>query len=160
MSNRLSPENVQRYRALKPATDAAGRTSLYYSLKNAARAWFTVLIDQGNAATIAISLEQATAVAGTGTKGLDTLHRIWASNDLAVTKDPTRQADAANFTTDAELKEKMVIIEIDLESLDVAGGFDCIAITTGASHAANLTAAVLEIETKYPQAAPPTATAN
>lgn len=160
MSNRLSPEHIQRYIALEPATDAAGRTSAYFSLKNATRAWFTMSIVQGHATPPAITFQQATAVAGTGTKALSSTKKIWASNDVAVTKDPTRQTDASGFTPDAALKTKLVIVEIDLTGLDTANGFDCVAITTGASNVANLTSAVLEIETAYPQATPPTATAN
>lgn len=160
MSNRLTQENVLRYVALKPATDAAGRTSLYFSLKHAKRARFIVSIVQGHATPPALSLEQATNVSGAGTKGCDTNHQIWASNDISVTKDPVRQTDAAGFTPDAALKDKLVIIEIDPMELDVAGRFDCIALTTGASNVANLTSAILEIETKYPQASPLTATAD
>lgn len=160
MSNRLNPENVQRYVVLEPATDAAGRTSLYYSLKHAKKATFTMLLTQGHATPPAISFEQATHVAGTATKGCDTAHRIWATNDTAVTKDAVAQTAAAGFTPDAALKTKMVVIEIDPMELDVANGFDCIAITTGASNVGNLTSCLLEIETKYPQASPRTATAD
>lgn len=160
MSNKLAPTSTLRYVALAPATDAAGRTSGYYSLKHATKAYAVVAIKQGNAATVAISFEQATAVAGTSTKGFDAAKRIWASNDVDVTKDPVAVTAAAGYTTDAALKDKLVIFEIDPADLDVANGFDCIAITTGASNVANITAAVLEIETSYPQATALTATAN
>lgn len=160
MSNRLTPESVLRYVALEPATDAAGRTSLYFSLKHAKKARFIFTVVQGHATPPALSLEQATAIAGTGTKGCDTDHQIWATNDIAVTKDATKQTSAAGFSTSAALKTKLVIIEVDPMELDVAGGFDCIAITTGASNVANVTSCILEIETKYPQASPLTATAD
>ena len=107
MSNRLNPENVLRYVALANATDAAGRTSGYYSLKHAKRARFIVSIVQGHATPPALSLKQATNVAGTGTKGCDTNHQIWATNDVAVTKDATRQTDAAGFTPDAALVKEL-----------------------------------------------------
>jgi hypothetical protein len=60
-----------------------------------------------------------------------------------------RQTDAANFTTDAGVKTKKVIFEIDPAKLDVAGGFDCIRIVTGASNAANITAAQVFIVPSY-----------
>lgn len=160
MSNRLNPENVLTYVPLVPATDAAGRTSAYYSLKHAKKATFTFSVVQGHATPPAISFEQATHVAGTATKGCDTAHKIWASNDIAVTKDVVAQTAAAGFTPDAALKNKLVVIEIDPMELDVANGFDCIAITTGASNVANLTSCILQIETKYPQTTPATATAD
>ena len=43
---------------LAPATDAAGRTSGYLSLKNAHKAYVVAHITQGNAATIALQIEQ------------------------------------------------------------------------------------------------------
>lgn len=159
MSNRLAPEATSYYVALAPAADAAGRTSGYFSLKHAAKAYFVVSIKQGNAATVALSFEQATAVAGTGTKGLDNAKRIWASADVASAQ-PTAIAAAAGYTTSAALADKLAIIEIDPTGLDVANGFDCVAITTGASNVANITSAVLVVENKYAEDAPPTATAN
>jgi hypothetical protein len=36
----------------------------------------------------------------------------------------------------------MVVFEIDPASLDVANGFDCVYLSTGASNAANITAAL------------------
>lgn len=160
MSNKLAPTSTVYYTALAPATDAAGRTSAYFSLKHARKAYFIVSIKQGNSATVAVSFEQATAVAGTGAKGLDNAKRIWASNDIAVTKDLAAVTAAAGYTTDAALKDKLAVIEIDPADLDVANGFDCVAITTGASNVANLTSATLVIETQYAQATPPTATAD
>lgn len=160
MSNKLAPTSTQYYVALAPATDAAGRTSGYFSLKNAIKAYFVASIKQGASNTVALSFEQATAVAGTATKGLDNAKRIWASNDVAVTKDPVAVTAAAGYTTDAAVKDKLVIFEINPEDLDVAGGFDCVAITTGASSASNITSAMLVIETQYQQATPLTATAD
>jgi hypothetical protein len=42
-------------------------------------------------------------------------------------------------------------------ALDVAGGFDCIRISTGASNIANVTQAAYYLESRYPQATPPSA---
>lgn len=160
MSNKLAPTSTQYYVALTPAADAAGRTSAYFSLKNASKAYAVVSIKQGNAATVEVSFEQATAVAGTSTKGFDVAKKIWASNDVAVTKDVAAVTAAAGYTTDAALKDKLVVVELNPADLDIANGFDCVAVTTGASNASNITSAVLVVETKYAQAAPPTATAN
>ena len=160
MSNKLAPTSTQYYAALPPAADAAGRTSGYYSLKNANKAYAVVAIKQGNAATVELSFEQAKTVAGGSTKGFDAVKRIWASNDIAVTKDVAAVTAAAGYTTDAALKDKLVVVELDPADLDFANGFDCVAITTGASNAANITTATLVIETAYAQAAPPTATAD
>lgn len=149
------PEEAKVVGALKPAADAAGRNGRFVSLKNALKAFIILHIDQGNAATILISVTQASAVAGTGAKVITTA-RIWAAVDLSVSDALVRQADAANYTTDAGVKEKQVVIEIDPATLDVANGFDCIRVNTGASNAANITQAMYVLTPlRYPAATPP-----
>jgi hypothetical protein len=150
------PEAVKVVELLAPAADAAGRTSaIYPSLKNVHRAWIVAHVNQGNAATVALTPKQASAVAGTGTKVLANAVPIWAGEDLAASDALPRQADGTSFTTDAEVKHKIVVFQIDPAKLDVAGGFDCIGLTTGASSAANITSAVLIAEMRYGSAAPP-----
>ena len=142
------PENVVPYDLLPPAADAAGRTSAYKSLRAAVRAWIVVYVDQGNAATILLSVLQATAVAGTGSKAIAAA-RIATCLDQAFTAF-TKQTEAVSFTTDAAVKRKVVVFEIDpAKVLDQANNFDCIAISTGASNAANITSALLLIQPKH-----------
>lgn len=150
------PEQAPRFLALAPATDAAGRTSSYFSVKTAAKAYFYVAVAQGNAATIAIDVLQASAVAGTGSKAIAGTCRIWSCADAATDPRTVRQADAASFTTSAALANKLVCIEIDpAVNLDIAGGFDCIAIRTGASNVANITSGELQfIAPRFAQALP------
>jgi hypothetical protein len=139
------PENLTPYDLLPPAADAAGRTSTYKSLKGVVKAWIVVYVDQGNAATILLSPLQATAVAGTGSKAIAAA-RIKTCLDQAFTT-YTVQTEAASFTTDAAVKRKIVVFEIDpAKVMDVAGGFDCIAVSTGASNVANITSATLWVQ--------------
>jgi hypothetical protein len=155
------PEDVRVVELLEPAADGAGRTSaIYPSLKNAHRAWIVVHLDQGNAATVALTPKQATAVDGTASKVLANAVPIWAGEDLAASDALTRQTDATSFTTSAAVKHKMVVFQIDPAKLDVAGGFDCVGLTTGASNAANITSAVLIAEGRYGSAAPPSMIAD
>ena len=151
MNHPYIPENLLPISVLPPAADAAGRTGAWVSLKNAVRAWVEFYVDQGNAATIAVTINQASAVAGTGSKAITNAVPIWANQD-ATAAAFTRQTDAVSFTTSAAVKKKIVIFEIDPASLDVAGGFDCITCITGASNAANITSAKIWIETSYGQA--------
>ena len=141
------PEQTPTTMALVPATDAAGRTSSYFSCKNAAKVYAVFYITQGNAATVACDVLQASAVAGTGAKAIAGTCRLWSTADVATasTAMPSRVAtDAAAFTTSAAVANKVVIVEIDSAvNLDIAGGFDCIALRTGASNVANLTAAAI-----------------
>lgn len=158
MANKFTlPEEAKIVSLLTPATDAAGRTGAYVSLKNAHKAYIVCHITQGNAATIALSPKQATAVAGTSAKAVTTA-RIWADEDVATSDALVRQSDAASYTTGAGTTNKVVVFELDPSALDVAGGFDCVSISTGASNVANLTAAVAYLTPlRYPAATPPSA---
>lgn len=151
------PEQFKIVEALAPAADAAGRTGDYVSLKNCSRATIVVHITQGNAATIALTVEQATAVAGTSSKAITVAVPIWSDLDTATAETLVRRTDAVSYTTDAGVKNKVVVFQIDPETLDIANGFDCITVKTGASNAANITQAMYLLETTYQQATPPAA---
>jgi hypothetical protein len=151
------PQQFKIVEAMAPAADAAGRTSDYVSLKNVDKAWIVFTTTQGNAATIAITPKQATAVAGTSAKNLTVSVPIWANLDTATSDTLARATDATSYTTDAAIKNKVVVIEIDPRHLDVDGGFDCIAFTTGASNAANITQGIFILEYRYQQSSPPAA---
>jgi hypothetical protein len=155
MVNISLPQVCNVVTLLAPAADAAGRTSAYVSLKNALKVWVVVHINQGNAATILLSLLQATAVAGTASKAGPSVD-IWA-NQASELDAFTKQTSGATFTTSAAVKGKIVIFEFKPEALDSNNAFDCIGISTGASNAANITSAQAIIYTGYQQAAPPSA---
>lgn len=151
------PEKYKMVAALNPATDAAGRTGAYVSLKNVNLAYIVVHITQGNAATIALSINQATAVAGTSAKAITASVPIWSNLDVSASDALVRRTDAVSYTTDAGVKNKIVVFQIDPATLDVANGFDCIAVVTGSSNVANITQAVYLLDERYQQATPPTA---
>lgn len=140
-----------------PATDAAGRTADYISLKDALRVFVVCHITQGNAATVALNLYQATAVAGTSEKALEKPVPIWANLDAAASDALARQTDDVDFTTDDGVKHKIVVFQVDADKLDVSGGFDCLTVKTGASNVANITQVMYYVESRYPQATPPSA---
>ena len=151
MSKLHIPQDVVPFSLLAPAADAAGRTSTYKSLKGAVKAWIVVHIDQGNAATIALSPKQALAVAGTTPIAIRAT-RIWAKLTAAATNF-TRATDAVDYTTDAGVDTKVIVFEIDpnltLTPESVSGVYDCVALTTGASNAANITSAMLLVQMKH-----------
>jgi hypothetical protein len=139
---------------LAPAADAAGRTSPYRSLRNALKAYIVAHVTQGNAATILLSVLQASAVAGTGSKAV-TAVPIWSNLDTSVNDTLAGRTAAATYTTDAGVKNKIVVFEITPEScMDIAGGFDCIALSTGASNALNITEAQLHVLGSFQGATP------
>lgn len=156
-------ENMKIVNLLAPAADAAGRTGAYVSLKNAVKAWIVVHMTQGHAATVQLDPLQATAVAGTGSKALTNNTNIWSNLDTAAGDTLVRRTAAKTYTTDAGVKLKQVIFEIDPAAcMDIAGGFDCITVSTGASNAGNITEAQLFVLNKYsgPVDAIPTAVAD
>ena len=149
------PAQIPPIMLLGGATDAAGRTSSYRSLRNCLKAWVVVHLNQGNAATVALSLSQATTVAGAGGKAVGAMP-IWSNLDTSLSDTLVSRAAAATYTTDAAVRDKIVIFEIVPEScMDIAGGFDCIAVTTGASNVGNITQAFLFILGAIQSALPP-----
>jgi hypothetical protein len=142
---------------LAPAADAAGRTSPYRSLINAEKAYVIARVNQGNAATVAFSIKQAQDVSGTGAKAIAASAPIWLQADTSVSDANVAQTAGASFTTDATTKDKIVIFEILPEQvLDIANGYKTIAITTGASNVANITAAELIVLRNYQGDSSPT----
>lgn len=154
---------VEKYKiveALTPATDAAGRTGDYVSLKNANKAWIVVNIKQGDANTVLLTVNQAVNVAGGSAKAIANTVPIWANQDCANSDTLTRATDAVNFTTSAATTQKMVVFQIDPASLDTANGFDCITVVTGASNSANLTQGTYFLDMRFKEDVPPTVITN
>lgn len=92
----------------------------------------TIVIAVDNATTVtggAITLKQATAVAGTGEKAL-AFTKMWANTDTAAADTLTETAVSSNtFTTDTtDNKNLLYVIEVDAADLDVANGFDCLRV--------------------------------
>jgi hypothetical protein len=150
---RVFPEMIHVVDVMTPAADAAGRNSDAVSLKNFSLAIVEASINQGNAATIALTLQQCTAVDGTGAKALTVNVPIFTSQDVGGASGDvlTRQTDGVAFTTSAALTRKTIRFVIDPATLDLAGGFDCLRVTTGASNAANITSARVILTPTYAQ---------
>lgn len=133
------PQEMKLVEGAPLATDAAGRSADIVSLKNAGKVTVIVSLTQGNAAVVPLTLMQAQDVAGTGAKALANAVPIWSNLDTAASDTLVRRADGVAYTTDAGVKNKIVVFEVDASQLDVNNGFDCLYITTGASNVANLT---------------------
>lgn len=134
-------ENVQIVEAITPQAGAA-ITGDYISLKNANHVTVLVHIAQGHADPVAVTIEQATKVDGTGSKALAKDVPIFLVADAATSDLFVAQTPGVALGSGAALKHKIIAFEIDAEDLDVAGGFDCITVKTAASNALNLTSAL------------------
>lgn len=150
------PQVCKIVEAITPQAGAA-ITGDYVSLKNAHKCWIVVHVNQANAATMAITIEQATAVAPSGSKAITVVVPIWSNLDCAASDTLVERTAAVSYTTDAGVKQKIIIFEIDPATLELSGGFDCITVITAASNAANITSAVYYLWERYQQATPPTA---
>ena len=124
-------------------TTTVGDTK-YVSLKNYRK--MQIVIDIANGTTVTgstITLKQATSVAAGGEKAL-AFTRMLANIDTAAAQTMVETAVTSNtFTTDTtNSKNLRYIIDIDAESLDVAGGFDCVRLD-GTGHAATASRGVV-----------------
>lgn len=155
---------------LNPAADSAGRTSKFVSLKNAHKAFIVAYVTQGSATSVTFTPTQAQDNIGTNAKAIGVAPiAVNLDTDTVPSDILTMLASAASYTTDAGVKTKLVMFEIDpIESMDInsltlnAAGlprsFDHIAITTNASSASNVTSALLILTPlRFQQANPPTA---
>ena len=159
MPERLSlTESLYPVSVLAPAADAGGRTGTWVNLAFSHKAYLVVFVNQGNAATILLSLLQATSAAGAGSKAAGTLGnaQIWATLDAAGAPVFVRQTDGVTFTTDAGVKVKIVVFQMDpTDVLDLANGFTYVTVSTGASNSGNITSALLLQNLRFAGVAPP-----
>lgn len=110
----------------------AAATKKWLSLKNFTNVTMIILTGAWAAGTVAVTVEQATAVAGTGNKAV-AFTDYW--DDLTTSGTLVKKAAVSN-TFNLDTANKMYVIEIDARMLDIAGGFDCVAFV-GASPGAN-----------------------
>ena len=154
MSLPCLPEIFKVVQGLEPQAGAA-LTGDYVSLKNVHVAFVIVHVTQAHAAQMVIGINQATAVAPTGAGALAAVFPIWANLDCAASDTLVRATDAATYTLDVGIKHKIVVFQIDPRIL--TAGYDCIAVTTGASNALNITEVMYLLYERYQQATPPAA---
>lgn len=90
--------------------------------------YVTIIITQGAWAggTPAVTLDQATAVAGTGTKTLG-LTKYWSKVGLAAADftETAVSSDTFNLTATANT---VTVMQVHASELDVDGGFDCVQV--------------------------------
>ena len=98
----------------------------------------------------AITLKQATAVAGTSEKAL-AFTTYWSNIDTGA-GDTLSEATASSntFTTDAtNSKNLMYVLEVDADDLDIDNGFDCVRVGTGNATAATVTVLYILSQPRY-----------
>lgn len=111
---------------------SAAMADSYVSLKNFGQLTIVIRTGAWAAGTAAVTLSQATAVAGTGAKALAFVD-YW--DDVTTTGTLVKKAAVAN-TFNLATANKIYVIHVDVSMLDVAGGFDCVTLAV-ASPGAN-----------------------
>jgi hypothetical protein len=139
LNGRLDEQAVLVQATSPVALASTAGQGLYVSMKGFRK--LTAIIDILNATTVtgtAITVKQATAVAGTGAKAL-AFTRMLANIDYAAGQALTETAVLSNtFTTDTTNSKRLrYILEIDAQDLDIAGGFRCVSVQ-GASAVASI----------------------
>jgi hypothetical protein len=133
----------------------AAMTDYYVSMKNYSK--LTILIQTGAWAggTAAVTLKQATAVAGTGAKALSFTKQF---NDVATSGTLVETAVVSDTFT-IGTASKLFVIEVDASQLDVAGGFDCVSlgIATPGANADLYSVSYILSGARYQQSTPPSA---
>jgi hypothetical protein len=133
----------------------AAMADKYVSLKNYGQLTIVIITGAWAAGTAAVTLKQATAVAGTGAKAL-AFTDYW--DDLTTSGTLAKKAASSNtFNLDTALK--MYVIHVDDRMLDGAGGFDCVTLAV-ASPGANVDlygVAYILGDVRYQQATLPSA---
>lgn len=151
-------ENGKIVETINPGVTTSGINGVAVSMKHYRRAIILVSYAQGNAATILMTPQQCTAVAGTGAKALTQNCQIYANEATGTSDAWVKQTDAKNFTSSAALANKLFAFVIDAASLDQANSFDCLRLITGASNAANIISAqIILVQPRYADATPPSA---
>jgi hypothetical protein len=144
---------------IPPQAGGSTVTGPYKSLRNVSGKLAVVChINQGNAATVAISLLQATNSSGSGSKAVGTTASPPIFYNAATTVSDTLVAEtpANSFTTDASVADKLVVFEFDpADALDLVNGFNHLAVSIAGSNAANIIEAHMEYLGTYQQAVPP-----
>lgn len=132
----------------------ATSTDKYVSLKDYNHLTVIVLTGAWAGGTAAVTLSQATAVAGTSAKALS-FSAYWHDEATSGTLVKATVTDTFNLDT----ANKMYVIEVDASSLDMANDFDCVTLSV-ASPGANADfygACYVLSEPRYAAATPPNA---
>lgn len=110
--------------AVAPANyTGAAATNKYVSLKNYQKMYVLIITGAWAGGTAAVTLSQATAVAGTSAKSLAFTEYY---NDE--TTGGTLVKTTCSSTFDLDTANKLYIIEIDPATLDHTNGFDCLSV--------------------------------
>jgi hypothetical protein len=143
--------------ACTPTTTASTVTCDNISLKNAHKVWIVLAFDNASGHAVVINPLLGTAVATCAT-AITFAAPIWRNADTSATDTLVSETAATTVTLAATAAPMLVVVEIDPAAVRAQDGtLDCLGCTiTGGAHADYVSAHYI-VETRYPQATPPTA---
>jgi len=149
------PTGYKIVQAFAPKTTNAALTSQVVTLKGAIKAWLVLHFTNAVGFASVPTIKQATDIAA-GTNAAGPTCRIWANEDTAATDTLVAQTAGATYTMAADVKNKMVVFEIDPASL--TDGYDCVYCTIAtSSQATDFVAGEWVIRPNFQQTTIPTA---
>lgn len=155
MANISLPTKFKIVTAFAPKTTNAALTSQVVSLKHAVKAWLILSFTNAVGFASVPTIKQATDIAA-GTNAAGPTCRIWANEDVAATDTLVAQTAAASYTMAADVKNKLIVFEIDPASL--TDTYDCVYCTIAtSSQATDFVSGEWVLQTTYAQATPPSA---
>lgn len=149
-------EKAKLLGAIEPKNyTGAACADFYVSLKNYGVCTIVIRTGAWAAGTAAVTLKQATAVAGTSAKALN-FTDYW--DDLASSGTLVKKAASSN-TFNLDTANKTYVIHVDDRMLDVAGGFDCLtlAVASPGANADFYSGIYILSDSRYQQADQPSA---
>lgn len=155
-------QNVRLIEQMKPIWanepknyTGAASTDKYVSMKLYGRLMIFIQTGAWAGGTAAVTLKQATAVAGTAAK---TLAFSWVWINTAAAPDTFVKTAVTSNTFNLDTANLLYVIEVVDSDLDVGNGFDCVALDVASpgSNADFYGAMYLGGAARYPQALLPT----
>ena len=125
MARNFLSSNVIEVSNLPIDTTGAARTGDYYSLKDFQGIVFVIVQGAWAGGTPAVTLKQATAVAGTGAKALGFSEKY---SKVALTGTVNVLTAVTSDTFNLGVANRIEMIEVSAADLDRAGGYDCVGL--------------------------------
>ena len=150
---------VEKYKVVNgcPVTTTnTGITCDYISVKNAHKVTIIANLLQAGSHATELAVSVATTVAAGSATAMTALMPVWKNADVSATDTLVKSADADSIAATAGTTNQLLVMEILCDRLPA--GYDCLAATLAdSSNGANFATVTYLIETRYPQATPPTA---
>ena len=159
----ISENLVSKYKmvqAAAPVTSNAQVTCDYISMKNAHKVWIVVSFKQAATHATTVQPQAATGITPAGATSITYSATWWKNADIGTTDTLVAQTAATSGAATAGTNDQMLVFEIDpaLQIATHGATFDCLGcVIAASSEVTNFVSVVYVIETRYPQATPPTA---